>query len=208
MTNHEAHVAGWLLLPAPGGAVMEPDADVAHAAKHGDVRAFEILYETYKRMVWNVAYRMTFRFDEAEDVTQEVFLAAWRALPRYRNEAAFSTWLYRIAVNTTLNHLRAAKSNPVSTDKDVYQAALDKDQFIQYNPEAPARAVEAEQTLARLLARLEPERRLALILREIEGLSYEQIAEAMETPLGTVRSRIARAREELAALAEHDEGKP
>lgn len=208
MTNGETCVAGWLLRPAPGGAVMETDADVAQAAKEGDPRAFEKLYETYKRMVWNVAYRMTYRFDEAEDVTQEVFVAAWRALPRWRRQAAFSTWLYRIAVNTTLNHLRANRSGLVQTDRDVYQAALDKEQYVQYNPGVTARAVEAEQTLARLLARLEPERRLALILRELEGLSYEQIAEAMQTPLGTVRSRIARAREELAALAESEEDKP
>ena len=151
-------------------------------------------------MVWNVAYRMTSDFDEAEDLAQDVFVTAWLKLASFRGESAFSTWLYRITVNKALNGKKGGRMVHRLSEEETANL-LDAETFMRQNPSAGLEKLEAERILAGLLAQIEPERRLALILREIEGLSYEQIAEAMETPVGTVRSRISRAREELEAIA-------
>lgn len=176
------------------------ETEIVSKAQEGDGYAFERLFERYKHFVWSVAYRMTYDFDAAEDVAQEVFVSAWKSLKTFRGGSAFSTWLYTITVNKTLNRLRAPPN--LSYDSfDAMTARVDREVFKRQNPKSGADMVEAEQTLAMLLSKLDPDRRVVIILREIEGLSYEEIAKATGAPIGTVRSRIARARAELEKLA-------
>lgn len=178
----------------------DEEGRLVEKARAGDAAAFGLIFERSKSMVWNVAYRMTGDFDEAEDLAQDVFVTAWRKLASFRGESAFSTWLYRITVNKALNGKKGKRMVHRLSDRETANL-VDAETFIHQNPSAGVEKLETERILAGLLARLEPERRLALILREIEGLSYEQIAEAMDTPVGTVRSRISRAREELETTA-------
>jgi len=185
----------------PSGRWMnDVDSRLVEKARAGDAEAFGLIFERSKGMVWNVAYRMTGDFDEAEDLAQDVFVTAWRKLASFRGESAFSTWLYRITVNKALNAKKSGRMLQRLTDEETANL-VDVETFTRQNPTAGVEQLETERILAGLLAQLEPERRLALILREIEGLSYEEIAEAMDTPVGTVRSRISRAREELEATA-------
>jgi len=199
------------LMQAPADLEMDPDAkerppvmaveeekEIVERAKRGDVAAFEALFVRYKNFVWSVAFRMTYRKETAEDLAQEVFLAAWRKLSTFQEKSAFSTWLYKITVNTTLNWQRGAFRYailPVSGDWELAASAED-------GPEKAALARESERMLAKLLGKLEKDRRLVFILRELEGLSYSDIAEATGWPVGTVRSRLARAREELSRMAD------
>ncbi len=169
-------------------------------ARAGDTAAFEELFDKYKSFVWNVAYRMTCSFEESEDLTQEVFVSAWKALGSFKGRSSFSTWLYRITVNKTLNTLRRRSPAGCKTDERVF-GVVDKEIFMRQNPGAGVESCEVEQALSKLLERLDPDRRMAVVLREIEGLSYEQISGAMDVPVGTVKSRIARAREDLARFA-------
>lgn len=178
---------------------MTGEQAIVGRAKTGDAAAFEELFRRYRVFVWNVAYRMTYSFDQAEDVAQEVFVSAWRALSSFDGRSGFSTWLYRITVNKTLNRARMRRELPLEADEAAW-GLVDGEMFMRQNPEAAAEELDNERTLARLLARLDPERRLAIVLREIEGLSYEEIAEATGVPVGTVRSRIARARRDLKAI--------
>ena len=185
---------------------MMDESALALRAGQGDASAFEELFHKYKTFVWNVAYRMTYNFDMAEDLAQDVFISAWKSLPAFRGASAFSTWIYRITVNTTLNMLRRRPYEQIASDEQLH-GVLDTETFMRQNPETRTQTVEAERELSALLARLSPERRLALVLKEIEGLSYEQIAQATGVPLGTVRSRIARARADLGKIAESEEKK-
>ena len=187
-------------LQPSGRRMNDVDSRLVEKARAGDAQAFGLIFERSKGMVWNVAYRMTGDFDAAEDLAQDVFVTAWRKLASFRGESAFSTWLYRITVNKAFNAKKSGKMVQRLTDEEMANL-VDVETFAQQNPSAGVDQMETERVLAGLLAQLEPERRLALILREIEGLSYEEIAEAMDTPVGTVRSRISRAREELEAIA-------
>jgi RNA polymerase sigma-70 factor (ECF subfamily) len=187
-------------LQPSGRRMNDVDSRLVEKARAGDAQAFGLIFERSKGMVWNVAYRMTGDFDAAEDLAQDVFVTAWRKLASFRGDSAFSTWLYRITVNKAFNAKKSGKMVQRLTDEEMANL-VDVETFAQQNPSAGVDQMETERVLAGLLAQLEPERRLALILREIEGLSYEEIAEAMDTPVGTVRSRISRAREELEAIA-------
>ncbi|MDX6553525.1 MAG: polymerase sigma-70 factor, subfamily [Gaiellales bacterium] len=166
------------------------EATLVQAARAGDERAFAELVSRHGRMVLSVAYAQTLSEPEAEDLAQETFLAAWRGLPRFRGECAFSTWLHRLARNTaTDRHRRAFARPPAAGRHDLADVA------------APARDDHRTQAHAVLAAarELPPEQREAVLLRELQGLSYEEIAEIQEVPLGTVRSRIANGRRAIAA---------
>ncbi|VAX19987.1 hypothetical protein MNBD_NITROSPINAE01-646 [hydrothermal vent metagenome] len=178
---------------------MDEDKTIVKASS-GDQTAFMQLFEKHKDFVWNVAYRMVYDFDEAEDLAQEVFIAVWKNLATYQAKSKFSTWLYRITVNRTLNHVTRIKKNDEFNETKVHKF-VDENIFMRQNPESAVFELEAEKALAALLARLEPERRMAVILREIEGFSYEEIARATNVKIGTVRSRIARGRDELERYA-------
>lgn len=188
-----------------GRALMsdrEVDQQLVERAQAGDKRAFELLVIKYQRKVERLLSRLIRNQAEIEDVSQEAFIKAYRALPSFRGESAFYTWLYRIAINAAKNHLAAAKRRPPeqeldSQDPDYY--ASDARLRDEESPEGLVMQEQLRQTIARAMAGLPDELRTAIVLREIEGLSYEEIAQAMDCPVGTVRSRIFRAREAIDA---------
>lgn len=177
------------------------ETQIVDRARAGDKDAFGDLYELHKNFVWNVAYRMVYDFDEAEDIAQDVFVTAWKNIGSFQGGSKFSTWLYKITVNKTLNRLRGNRRTRELSGEAVYNM-IDEKEFLKSNPGAALEDVETERALAKLLGELDPEKRMAVILREIMGLSYEEIAKATDSPVGTVRSRISRGRARLSELAE------
>lgn len=172
-------------------------------AAAGDRDAFAPLVATYQKQVYNLALRMSGNPDDALDLSQETFLRAWRGLPSYRAGAAFSTWLYRLAMNVCIDFLRRRrreKTVPLyAPDGEGGETELELPSPV---PDALAQALsrfEREQ-VARALSRLEPDYRAALTLRAVDGLSYAEIAAVLDIPAGTVKSRIARAREKMRVL--------
>ena len=171
-------------------------------AQHGDKKAFELLVVKYQRKLMRLISRLIRDQAEAEDVVQEAFIKAYRALPQFRGDSAFYTWLYRIGINTAKNYLvTQGRRAPTSTEADVEEAETfdDGDQLRDINtPESMLATKQIAETVNLAMEVLPEELRIAITLREIEGLSYEDIAEAMHCPIGTVRSRIFRAREAIA----------
>jgi RNA polymerase sigma-70 factor (ECF subfamily) len=181
------------------------DLDLVQRVKNGDKEAFNLLVLKYQRKVGRLVRRLVNNSDEADDVVQDAFIKAYRALPQFRGDSAFYTWLYRIAVNTAKNHLVSRGKRPISlselTSNDPEQESFEPaDVTVDSNtPEAELMSRQVAEAVNRSVAALPEELRTALCLREIDGLSYEEIAEAMNCPIGTVRSRIFRAREAVAA---------
>lgn len=176
------------------------EAELIQAAREGDQHAFGLLVEANQAMAYQLAYRMTGNADDAADLTQEAFLNAWRGLSRFDGRSAFSTWLYRLTSNACIDFLRREKRRPTVslTAEDEkgeeggdYQTDLPDDR---YSPQPLLEKREAHDAVRRGLAALSPEHREILVLRELEGLSYQEIAQALNTGEGTVKSRIARAR--------------
>jgi RNA polymerase sigma-70 factor (ECF subfamily) len=180
----------------------EIDQQLVERAQAGDKHAFELLVEKYQRKVARLLSRFIRDHAEVEDVAQEAFIKAYRALPLFRGDSAFYTWLYRIAINTAKNTLVAqGRRAPTSTEFDAEQAEgfSDADQLRDMStPESLLQSRQIGETVSAAMDALPEELRNAIVLREIEGLSYEEIAEAMSCPIGTVRSRIFRAREAVA----------
>ncbi len=168
----------------------------------GDKKAFDLLVVKYQRKLMRLVSRFVRDQAEAEDVVQDAFIKAYRALPQFRGEAAFYTWLYRIGINTAKNYLATHGSRvPTSTDADVQEAETfqDAEQLRDNNtPESLLATKQIAATLTAAMEGLSEDLRTAITLREIESLSYEEIAELMNCPIGTVRSRIFRAREAIA----------
>jgi RNA polymerase sigma-70 factor (ECF subfamily) len=181
----------------------EVDQQLVERVQRGDKRAFDLLVTKYQRKLGRLLSRFIRDPSEVEDVTQEAFIKAYRALPAFRGDSAFYTWLYRIGINTAKNHLVAmGRRAPTSTEMDAEEAeSLESgDQLRDLNtPENQMMSRQVGDTVNQTLQELPEELRTALTLREIEGLSYEEIATAMQCPVGTVRSRIFRAREAVAA---------
>lgn len=181
----------------------EIDQLLVERVQRGDKRAFELLVIKYQRKINRLVSRLVRDGAEIEDVTQEAFIKAYRALPQFRGESAFYTWLYRIAINTAKNYLASqGRRAPTTTDNDAEEAETfdDADQLRDINtPESLLMSKQVGDTVNRAMDALPEELRTAIQLREIEGLSYEDIAAAMNCPIGTVRSRIFRARESIAA---------
>lgn len=173
----------------------------------GDQRAYELLVIKYQRRIERLVGRMVRDVDLVQDITQETFLRAYRALHQFRGEAQFYTWLYRIAVNTAKKALVDLKRNPVITesalrgggDDDDETSLLDRELTCDETPETVLAAQEIAAAVNAAMEALPEDLRQAVTLREIEGLSYEEIAAAMNCPIGTVRSRIFRAREAISA---------
>lgn len=180
----------------------EVDQQLVERVQQGDKRAYDLLVSKYQRKLGRLLSRFIRDPAEVEDVTQEAFIKAYRALPGFRGDSAFYTWLYRIGINTAKNHLVSmGRRAPTSTDLDAEEAeSLESaDQLRDLNtPENQMMSRQVGDTVNQTLLELPEELRTALTLREIEGLSYEEIAEAMQCPVGTVRSRIFRAREAVA----------
>jgi len=178
------------------------DAELVARAQAGDKRAFELLVSKYQRRIARLLTRLIRDPHEIEDVTQEAFIKAYRALPSFRGESAFYTWLYRIAINTAKNYLASLGRRPqLSADyEDEEGETLDAAAQIpdHSTPESELSNRQIVSTVNEAVDALPEELRTAITLREMDGLSYEDIAEAMNCPIGTVRSRIFRAREAIA----------
>jgi len=176
------------------------DAQLVRRVQKGDKGAFDVLVLKYQHKIVNLVLRYVRDQDQAMDIAQEAFLKAYRALPRFRGDSAFYTWLYRIAVNTAKNHLAAQRRRPLDIELDLQ----DSEQYDLHaklketdTPEGLTLSQELNETVQRAIAALPEDLRTAIILREIEGMSYEEIAQTMECPVGTVRSRIFRARDAI-----------
>ena len=187
-----------------GRRMSERDIDqqLVERAQQGDKRAFELLVGKYQRKLGRLLSRFVRDAGEVEDVTQEAFIKAYRALPSFRGDSAFYTWLYRIGINTAKNYLASmGRRAPTSTNYDAEDAEAfdDSDQLRDLNtPENLLMSKQIAQTVNQSMDRLPEELKTAIMLREIEGMSYEDIAKIMDCPIGTVRSRIFRAREAIA----------
>ena len=180
----------------------EVDQQLVERAQRGDKQAFGLLVSKYQRKLARLLSRLIRDSAEVEDVAQEAFIKAYRALPSFRGESAFYTWLYRIGINTAKNYLVSqGRRAPTATEFDSEEAETfeDGDQLRDINtPERMLQSKQIGETVNSAMEALPEELRTAIVLREIEGLSYEEIASIMECPIGTVRSRIFRAREAIA----------
>ncbi len=178
----------------------ESDLALIRRVQQGDRSAFDLLVVKYQHKILNLVMRYVRDPADAHDVTQEAFIKAYRAAPSFRGDSAFYTWLYRIAINTAKNHLVAARRRPMNMDFEL-QDAETFDSFSNLRdidtPERLALTSEIGEVVNKAIAALPDELRTAILLREIEGMSYEEIAQTMECPVGTVRSRIFRAREAI-----------
>lgn len=180
----------------------EVDLALVKRVQKGESRAFDLLVRKYQRKIIGVISRFVNDWSEAEDVAQDAFIRAYRAMPAFRGDSAFYTWMYKIAVNTAKNHLVAQKRRPPASDIEVEDAVW-FDQLARMSdggtPEHELMRQEIEQTVTDAVQALPEELRDAINLREVDGLSYEEIATRMDCPIGTVRSRIFRAREAIDA---------
>ncbi|MBV4395957.1 RNA polymerase sigma factor RpoE [Advenella alkanexedens] len=179
------------------------DAELVARVQKGDKRAFDLLVLKYQRKIMRLLARMLNNQAEIEDIAQETFIKAYRALPQFRGESAFYTWLYRIAINTARNWLSSNQRKmlvPDTFETKEGETFSQSDNLIDIDtPESRMVSSEIAQTVNKAIEELPEDLRTAIVLREIEGLSYEEIAQTMECPIGTVRSRIFRAREAIAA---------
>ncbi|MEE9343009.1 MAG: RNA polymerase sigma factor RpoE [Gammaproteobacteria bacterium] len=176
------------------------DAELVRRVQDGDKSAFDILVRKYEHKLANVIGRYIRDHSEVLDVSQEAFIKAYRALPNFRGDSAFYTWLYRIAINTAKNYLVASGRRPPRDDIEAseaeqYDGASSLKEYA--TPERILMKNELEATIQSAIEHLPEDLRTAIILRELEGFTYEEIAETMECPIGTVRSRIFRAREAI-----------
>ena len=184
------------------GGVSEANVDqlLVERVQKGDKRAFDLLIQKYQHRIVSLVSRYVSDPSEAQDVAQEAFIKAYRAIKRFRGDSAFYTWLYRIAINTAKNWIVAKNRRPPSSDID----AVDAEQYgisdrlrETSTPENELLREEIERTVFATIANLPEDLRTAIMLREMDGMSYEEIATTMECPIGTVRSRIFRAREAI-----------
>ena len=183
-------------------STAEGDQQLVERVQAGDKRAFDLLVLKYQHKIFSLISRYVKDADEVQDVAQEAFIKAYRALPRFRGDSAFYTWLYRIAVNTAKNYLVSRNRRPPSSDVEVEDAeffegpsALKQIE----NPESLLFGDELKAVVQQALETLPEDLRVALTLREFDGLSYEDIANVMECPVGTVRSRLHYAKQQLQA---------
>lgn len=205
-------------IPAPPPTAQDTDQMLVARTVAGDQRAYELLVVKYQRRIERLIGRMVRDVDLVEDIAQETFIRAYRALGQFRGEAQFYTWLYRIAVNTAKKALVDLKRDPLVSesalrggDDDDETSSVENELTSAETPETVLAAKEIAARVNSAMEALPEELRQAVTLREIEGLSYEEIAEVMNCPIGTVRSRIFRAREAISAkvkpLLENQSGK-
>ena len=176
------------------------DQKLVERVQAGDKRAFDLLVGKYQHKIVGLVSRYVYDHHEAMDIAQEAFIKAYKALPRFRGDSAFYTWLYRIAINTAKNHLVSRGRRPPDGDVDVVDAEYFDGRDVLRELENPENSLfrdELQATVKRALDQLPEDLRAALTLREFEGMSYEDIAAVMDCPVGTVRSRIFRAREAI-----------
>jgi len=181
----------------------ESDAALVRRCRAGDAEAFDTLVRRYQRQTVNLAYRLLGDLDAAHDVAQEAFVCAYRALGKFRGAARFSTWLYRIVYNLCLDELNRRRRRSAEHSLDNFYAADDSPMLDVPDPNPdPAEEVAVrllQREIRRAVARLSPTHRAVLVMYDLQGLSYEEIAEVLRCPLGTVKSRLSRARLALRA---------
>ena len=184
---------------------LSSDQILVERVKQGDKQAFDLLVLKYQSRLVKLISRYMRDHAEVMDVAQEAFIKAYRALPNFRGDSAFYTWLYRIAINTAKNHLASQSRRSVEMSVDIHEAEQYAGAWELRDSASPERLLmrdEIQETVAKAIAELPDDLRMAITLRELEGLSYEDIADAMDCPIGTVRSRIFRAREAINKLLE------
>ena len=184
----------------PRSGKADSDQMLVERVQRGDKTAFDVLVRKYQQKIIKLVTRYVHDGTEALDVAQEAFIKAYRAIPGFRGDSAFYTWLYRIAINTAKNHLVAESRRPLDHGVDLQDPEQYDMQARLRDMDTPERLLlteEIQRTVESAIEQLPEDLRTAIILREIEGLSYEEIAEAMSCPVGTVRSRIFRAREAI-----------
>lgn len=215
LLDQPSHEVGALLrggasaLGAVGAAPLQPDVDAELVVRvqQGDQRAFEMLVVKYQRRIERLVARMVRDVDLVPDIAQETFIRAYRALPNFRGESAFYTWLYRIAVNTAKKALIGLKRDPLLTESAMASLSEEEGEGSRVEneisdgetPESLMASRQVAEAVNEAIAALSDDLRQAITLREIDGLSYDEIAELMNCPIGTVRSRIFRARESIAS---------
>ena len=178
----------------------ETDQQLVARVQKGDMRAFDLLVLKYQHKIFSLIGRYVHDADEVQDVAQEAFIKAYRALPKFRGDSQFYTWLYRIAVNTAKNYLVSRSRRPPGSDVEVADAEYYEGGAALRDIETPESALfgaELKEVVETAIRDLPDDLRSAVTLREFDGLSYEDIAEIMDCPVGTVRSRIFRAREAI-----------
>ncbi len=188
--------------------VETSDQLLVKRVQSGDKAAFDLLIQKYQHKIISLVSRFVRDISEAHDVAQEAFIKAYRALPNFRGESAFYTWLYRIAINTAKNTIVSADRRPPTSDIDASEAEQYDGAAALKETDTPERLLlreEMERTINQAIAELPDDLRSAITLREFEGLSYEEIAMTMDCPVGTVRSRIFRAREAISRKIDHSE---
>jgi len=176
------------------------DQRLVDRVKEGDKKAFDVLVLKYQHKIVKLVMRYIRDPTEALDVSQEAFIKAYRALPKFRGDSAFYTWLYRIAINTAKNHIVSMNRKPLDYDLDPQNSDGYEIQSKLRDDDSPEKILQREElreALEEAIDSLPEELRVAIVLREVDGLSYEEIAETMECPVGTVRSRIFRARDAI-----------
>ncbi len=181
-------------------AAQESDQQLVERVQKGDSRAFDLLVLKYQHKIFGLISRYLRDSDEIQDVAQEAFIKAYRALPKFRGDSAFYTWLYRIAINTAKNHIVSRSRRPPASDVDIDDAEHFESASSLKDIENPENALygdELKLVVEKAIKSLPEDLRTAVTLREFDGLSYEDIADVMECPVGTVRSRIFRAREAI-----------
>ena len=186
------------------------DKQLVERVQQGDKKSFDLLVLKYQNRIIKLVSRYVRDQSDAQDIAQDAFVKAYRALPNFRGDSAFYTWLYRIAINTAKNYVVSLSRRPLEArveNADGEQLDLDELQKDIATPENALLADEIKQTILEAMNKLPEDLRVAITLREVDGLTYEEIAEAMDCPIGTVRSRIFRAREtvdkKLKPLLEH-----
>ena len=183
--------------------VIATDQQLVARVQKGDSRAFDLLVLKYQHKIFSLISRYVRDADEVQDVAQEAFIKAYRSLPGFRGDSAFYTWLYRIAINTAKNHLVSRSRRPPGSDVEPEQAEYFESGGGLRNIETPENALfgeELKSVVKDAISALSEDLRTAITLREFDGLSYEDIADIMDCPVGTVRSRISRAREAIDVL--------
>ncbi len=192
---HQAARGGAPAVAGEGRAPLDPqEAALIARSQRGDLEAFDRLVAAHEDRIYHAAFRITGNAEDARDAAQEALLKAFRALPRYRHESAFSTWLHRIAVNASLDLVRRRPHVPPLPLEEVALPATVG------NPEPEAERSELQRRVHQALGGLAPAHRTIIVLRDLQGLAYEEVAEVLRIPIGTVRSRLSRAREALRVL--------
>jgi RNA polymerase sigma-70 factor (ECF subfamily) len=186
---------------APNGVAVDTDHLVLASAARGDRAAFDLLVHRHTPRMYRVALRIVGEPADAEDAVQDAWIAAWRALPRYRGDAAPATWLYRVVTNAALGTLRKRKPTATLDGVTAGERLIDPAP----GPESAAVSADDAARVHRALSTLEPSQRVALVLREFEGLSYEEVATVLEITVAAVRSRLQRGRAALLTALTSDE---